>query len=363
MPEELTYVDKTQDSRIAKLEESLAELQIEVAEKRSIGEIVRYGAIIIIAIGGLFSFLGYSSYSEIKQSIEGQVEVALRDHIKREISISQAEMKEFLEFVAATETNMVSYNTLLERYKQRLGEVDKIYEISTLEDIEGELSRIEQEISHRFTVNPSKGDVLDFNGTVFEKNWRLGVVSRLQELSGSPDKIARVDPDKWFNFLQTLRRAGINSVTYQLIEALPNDPGKPSIEALRLMLSVERSIGSERDASFEELMEMVRLVDEVSPHIIIAEAWNAAETLRRYTSLIDALKAGINRRRQEGLPPISYLHVILAEAYVRRGFSGDKQSAQQALQEARVIVQTETSGNQWQSSTLMKISELTPVVR
>ncbi|MBO9399010.1 hypothetical protein J7400_20225 [Shimia sp. R9_2] len=360
-----------QKFKISEIEADLKELQIEAASRRPLEEMVKYGAAAFFAIGAALSFFGYSSIKDIETRLSTSMDQKLKQHILDETLVTSQELASFYEFVRQSEENIAEYNALLEGYKERMGDIDNVLQVSELEDIEGEVKRISQEIQlrdqffqlheasafNKLTANSLHADEV-FAGSLLDKNWRIGVVSRVRDFARSPDKIAEVSPDVWFNFIQDMRSVHMQAPLLELAAALPNDPARPDVIAVKHSIRIVSETDEAREATYQNLLNLVVDVDARSPHIVLAEAWNATETYRRYSDFIEALHLAASKRETEEEPPISYIHVLLSESYMRRGFAGDIQLATQELQTAQKILAAESPMNQWYSSSSSKLASL-----
>lgn len=351
-------IDSLQSREIQDLKSKIGLLEVEMAERRSLGEVVKFSGLMIVFVGGVLSFFGFSSFREIQSRISEEVDVEVRSQILSNVVATEETLSDFYQFVENNENNMQEFNALLVAYEERLKTIDEVIAVDQLQDVEGEIARLTNEIRFRASRPPDFGSPTPFTSTLFEKNWRLGVVTRILEVSSNQNAIAQLDADKWFNFIMLLRETGFDSPAQSLVSALPLDSARPDFLAMNLSMRSLRQTGEMREKTLNSLFDMVSDVNERSPHIVIAEAWNAAESYRRYSDLIVAIEKAIKRRASKDLPEISYLHIILSESYLRRGFPGDLKLAEDALADGLVVLVEESPYNQWHGSATEKAREL-----
>ena len=334
------------DEQEHSIEKTVRELELEVASRRNYEKVVAILGATVVAIGALVAWIGFESFSDIEKDVRQQVIQSL----KNVDASSQVTLERF------------------EEYDKRMAVL-----LKSLEDAE---SRWTESIQP--TLKELAGDVPDLKGRYLsllegeaieertsEPAWRkqataviLKIVEHLEE-SQHEDTVSQFSPDDVFNVAQLSRHLSRYDLERRLVVAA-HDARPASASARALFLQSEsREANPKGDRAFQELMGLVTDLTIDNPHIVLAEAWNAAEGLRQYSSLIDAIDALIERREGDaGVFLPSYAHVIKGTAHLRRGLAGEVDLAIRSFVDAVRLLKLEGTQSQWAESTMREVAEM-----
>ena len=186
---------------------------------------------------------------------------------------------------------------------------------------------------------------------------QVGLVKRVAEhlknAKQDPDLLVQFSAAEIFNIVQIARRLRRPDLEQQLVTAAYEADSTLSGQALLLQHRARHGAAAEREKAFNQVMQMVTQLTMDSPHIVIAEAWNAAEELRRYSDLINALDRQIVAHEEDSsilLP--SYVYAVRGNAYQRRGLPGDIPLALESYKGAIERLSLEGTFTQWSEATI-----------
>lgn len=327
--------------KLHKTDERVDRISEELAKHQPVADLIKYLLMFWAAISAILGLFGWSKFSDLDALVQEQVRLQL-----------PKEQQEFADFKnAALEARKLSenYKILAGEYEQSVAAIKFSEKIGPAFDIEGEISRLMLESTSRNEeLNEETGDTPnDYKNTILEPEWRKQAISTLQVFK---ERLATKSypADFIFNVTQICRRLKQFQLAEELTTAAFQKDPTPPITALYYSSLVSNALGEEREAAFKKLMKMVASLPENSPHIVLAEAWNAAENERRYSDLIGA----IDSRIEAGGSLPSYLYVIKAQSLLRQSHVDSVKDAQIAQDAAISLLQEESALSQWFESSL-----------
>lgn len=338
--------EKELADRMNTLSEHISDLRAEVAERRPVGDLIKYLLYFWAAISLVLGVLGWRSLSDLEQTIEDKVQLQLpRD---------KAKYAEYEQLIDETQALYKSFEALTSEYKARVDQLEYADIVAKDFDIEGQLLALEEEVKHRIAADPEFDFQAEhpFKGSLLEPEWRTKAIAIISDFRDSIE--ANIYPaDFIFNIAQTCRMLNQFELARDLTKAAEQRNPSPPITAMALASQVTIAAGAERDRAFSKLMHMVRNLGPNNPQIVLAEAWNAAENERRYAELTAALE-GLLAKKEAGDDVIlpSYAYVILARSVLRAGSSDAVGAAERALDTAWNLAQEESPLAQWYDNTI-----------
>lgn len=335
-------------SEISKLDSRVDKLSEDVAAQRTIGELIKYLVYFWAAISAALGLFGWSKFSDIDKSIEQQVQLQLpRD---------KQEFAKFREMVAEAETLNKNYEKLAKDYEQSVEALKLSKTVGVDFDIEGRISVLIKESTKR-KIDSAKSNEEQIGSDLFDSKWRKDAIATVTIFKDSLTKKS-YPADFIFNVTQICRRLDQFQLAEQLTKAAYDKDASPPIRSLYLSSQVQNSTGKQREDAFGKLMDMVANLEDHSPEIVVAEAWNAAEDQRRYDVLIDSIDKLYARNKT----PPSYVFVIKAQAILRQSKPGATQRAEQSISIASALLRNETALSSWFESTLREYTKLIQVI-
>ena len=335
-------------SELTKLDDRVNKLAEDVAAQKTIGELIKYLVYFWAAISAALGLFGWSKFSDIDKSIEQQVQLQLpRD---------KQDFAKFREMVGEAEVLHKNYEQLARDYEQSVEALKLAKTVGVDFDIEGKVLALM--VDSTKIKQASKANIEDEATELFDPKWRKDAIATVTIFKDSLAK-KTYPADFIFNVTQICKRLDQFQLAEQLTKAAFDKDPSPPIKALYYSSLVKNSSGKHRDDAFRNLMSMVASLEENSPEIIIAEAWNAAEDQRRYTELVDS----IDKLYAKNKTPPSYVFIIKAQALLRQSKPGSIQGAEQALSTALSLLKNETALSSWFKSTLREYSEITQVIQ
>ena len=330
-------------------EDRVRQVELEVATRRNYEKVVillGYGAIALIAVLG---FIGYSNVSDIDSKVSERIDLL----------ISRSDGQK-----SATLDNFVIYNKRMDELFSSLGDAEEAW----TNVIEPKLDQLkgydpDADLQGRYVVvmEDAENDARD------EKAWRelataviAQAIEHIQQTQQDANFVAQFSPDQIFNLAQISRQLGRNDLEYSLTRsAYEAKKSSAAAEALFLQSEARRlDVEAGSNPAFRNLLGLVENLSLDNPQIVIAEAWNAAESLREYTALIEVIDSLIQRQREDStvfLP--SYAFVIKGQAHQRRGLSGDMLAAVMAYAAGVERLSIEGLWSQWGEATYGELLE------
>lgn len=394
LPANDAFTEEQLKSTIGEYEDRIREMEIELASRRSLEKVMIYLGYAAIAIGIVGGIFGYSEISDIDRKVSSLMSPR----------ISQVDEK--LKLVdSRLENSEKRLSDSIENAKQRLGlEIDNRIAtyVSTTEDRLREFKSLgpkindyiknleESEIYWRETIKPRiditerfssddedlKGFYLSLIGQKMEpeavgyEERRVQAIALLKEVTKQIKQQAseaslgfQFTPAEIFNMAQMSRQIGRTDLERELTSAVFSINPDPPARALFLQAEAQRFGSEEADKAFEELLLMVEELTIDSPHIVAAEAWNAAEGLRKYGKLIGSIDALIQRNKIDNtafLP--SFVFALKGNAHQRRGLPGDLDLAVEAYVHAIERLAVEGMLAQWADATINNVFQYMPVL-
>ena len=341
MDEAKGTADNNEGSKLLSTEEKLAKLSEDVASQKSVGELIKLLVYFWAAISGVLGALGWSKFSDLDKVVEAQVQAQLpRD---------KQEFAKYQELVAEAERLNKKYKELSKSYEESVSALQYAKTVGADFDIEGQLTILISESRNRQGKDKDEdsGSSGSLEGSLLEPKWRKDSIATLMLFRESLAK-KKFPADFIFNVTQVTRALNQFQLAEDLTKAAYEKDATPPIRALYLSSKVKNTTGQERETSFKDLLGMVADLPNNSPEIVLAEAWNAAEDQRRYGEFIAAIDKLIAARKT----PVSYAHVIRANAILRESFPQSLERADASLKLAAEALAQESAMASWFASSL-----------
>ncbi|WP_062810572.1 M48 family metallopeptidase [Alcanivorax sp. NBRC 102028] len=323
------------------LDSRLRVIELEHSERKPIENLIKIFIYFLIAISVVLGVFGIKQFSDMEEIVSRQV--------KSEFPRDSQKYKEYEELLNATAKLEAEFSDIHGKYQLALENYEHLDKVSSDFDIEGKVERLIRESTERAEREIENG-VLE--GTLFEQKWRLAAISTLEVLAEA-QKNRNFDSDFIFNAAQTCGRLKHAELGFKLMKAAyEKNPEDSPIKAAMLASEIALGDAEKSEEAFQNLLKMVENLDPNSPHIVLSEAWNGAEELRRHADLIAALNSLLSSERK--VKP-SYAEALLARAYLRASRPGDFELAKEALSNAKQRLLQESVLAVWNSSTLREI--------
>jgi len=334
------------EENIAHLTTRVRELEQEHAERKPVSELIKLLIYFLFAISIVLGLFGLKQFSDLKGVVSEQVQLQLPRDKQR--------YYEYEALVNKTKEVNDKFEGLFGKYQEALSNYKNIDKLSEDFDIEGKVARLLDESNIRSQKKPINGN---YEGTLLDEKWRAKAISILTVLSESQKK-RDYESDFIFNAAQLAGRLQLEKLQLILMKvAHEKRPNDEPIKAGYLSSIVDTGLEEEVGQAFGSLMEMVRNLSPNSPHIVLAEAWNAAEDGRLYRELIVAI-TDLLESESAPLKP-SYAYALLANAQLRASGPGDIDKAKINLEKAKRTFASESSHSVWAESTLQQIKIVT----
>lgn len=336
--------------------------------ERTVGLVMTAGAALAIGMGVLFAFLGLDELDKIETKVtqfDSNAD-AIEVRLDEEISTFKAELDTTIDDKIALFFDRNEAKSKI--YKQNIDEMRRL--IDVLAQAEDRWAEIKPALEGLEGYDPDadlKGDFLEIiaadqqTGLDTKEPTRaelVGIVLRiskhLRNAEENPEFALQFTPDDIFNAAQIargLKRADLEKALVNAAYEL--DSSSPSVRALFLQLQARYGPIEDREVRYAELLGLLNELTMDSPHIVIAEAWNAAEGMRRYSELIYALDQRISAANAEPstlLP--SHAFAIKGNAHQRRGLPNELQIALDTYVKAINKLALEGTHTQWAEATI-----------
>lgn len=313
------------DAQTPTVEERLHKIEIEVAERRPVDKLIQLFIYLLAALSIVVGLFGFKQFSDIDAVISSEV--------KMQFPKDQQKFLDYKKLIEDTSVLGAKHTELFGKYEAALKTFAHLDKVTDDFDLEGKVSRLMDEVD--------EGD----ETTTKDEKWRLQAVATLRLLAEAQKKRS-FRSDFIFNAAQTASRLQQSALAFELMQvAHTKRPNDAPIQAGRLSAIVE--IGDEKEVkdAFAGLMSMVANLDANSPHIVLSEAWNAAEHLRRYDALVSAVDRLIQSK--ERLVKPSYAYFIKAYALTRASRPGDMEAARVTVEEGLSLLENESPNAVW----------------
>lgn len=331
---------------VEELRKDLGKTREDLAELKPVSNLSQTVLLFVAGISTLLGIFGWRKFSDLDSLVGEQV--------KLQLPRSSREYSEFEEMAKSAEEISKKLQEITKDYELALTNLKYLDVLRDDFDIEGKLYILSKESTDRKlkSVNNQAGT---FSGTLYETSWRtaaIATISRLPEII----KKKNLDGSMLFNAAQICRRLEQHEIAQQLtITAHDKDPSDAN-RALMLSSIVKGEIGKGADDAFGKLMEMIRNLSRDSPHIVLAEAWNAAVDQTRFGDLVKAISELEARRAHDPNTFVpSYAYVIQVQAILHHSGPSALAEAVAALQKARMTLGDETSQASWFEASLSEI--------
>jgi tetratricopeptide (TPR) repeat protein len=331
---------------IDKLRESLAKTREELAELKPVASVTNTVFYFVAGLSALLGVFGWRKFSDLDSLVGEQVKLQLpRD--KREFA-------EYEEMANSAQEIHTKLKAITADYESALSNMKYIDVLGEDFDIEGKLHILSEESATR-KAKPIEGSNIGFEGTLYESSWRSSTIALLSRL---PAIIKRrnLDAEMLFNAAQLCRRMDQYEIAQQVTEAAFEKSPSAANKALMLSSTVKSRTDEAVVKAFAELMDMIRNLGRDSPHIVLAEAWNAAVDQAAYDRLIEAIDDLVRKHEEDPsvfLP--SYAYVTKALCILSQSAPGALQEAEEAAERAKEVLGRETTRSSWVSSSVSEI--------
>lgn len=336
--------------------------------ERTVGFVLTVSAGIAVGLGVLFAFLGLDELDKIEAKVAefDQNADVIEARLDSEITNFKTELDVTIDDKIALFFDRNEGKS--DVYRENVDNMGKFVDVlaqaeSRWEDIKPAIEGLEQ-------YDPDadlKGDYL----AIIEADQRaapeeggptraeeVGIVLRisrhLRRAEEDPGFTSQFTPSDIFNAAQIARRLQRADLENELVNAAYElDNTALSTRALFFQFQAQYGPQGEREARYFELLGFLDDLTMDSPHIVLAEAWNATEGKRRYTDLIDALErriATVNADQSVLLP--SHAFAVKGNAHQRRGTPGELQIAVESYVQAINRLALEGTHTQWWEATV-----------
>lgn len=345
---------------------------LEIASRRSyertVGLILTFGAALAIGTGILFAFLGLDELDKIDTKVSEFDKNAdvIKARLDDEIRTFKAELDSTIDDKIALFFDR--NETKAETYKRNVNDLKRLIDVlSQAEERWEEIKPALEGLGGYDRDADLKGDFLSIIEAEQKANLgaegptraeQVGIVLRisnhLRNAEENPEFALQFTPDDIFNAAQIARRLQRIDLENELINAAYDlDSSSPSVRALFLQLQARYGPQEERGLRYAELLGLIGGLTLDSPHIVMAEAWNAAEGLRRYTELISAIDERIKSAKENpGILLPSHAFAIKGNAHQRRGLPSELQVALDSYVKAIDRLAREGTQTQWAEATI-----------
>ncbi|MBA85531.1 hypothetical protein ACSSNL_08470 [Thalassobius sp. S69A] len=357
----LSQVQDTQDDIRRQVDAYALEVASRRGYERTVGLVMTAGAALSIGVGVFFSFMGMSKLSDFEDRVQ-----AFADKADKTETQMDDEIEKFTTTMDTTIDNKIALflnrsKKQSDRYQEQFAKTDAL--IRKLQAAEIRWQQIKPALDGLDGYDPDedlKGDFerLTADTKTFSRAEKVGIVRRisdhLREVERNGDVILQFTPDDIFNAAQMargLKRVDLEKALVQAAYEL--DSSSLATQAQYLQLQTRLGPLDQREARFGQLMGLIAQPSMDAPHIVLAEAWNAAEGQRRYTDFLAAVDARILAAQADTdmfLP--SHFHAIKGNAHQRRGLPNELPIAMRSYIHAIEQLAKEGTHTQWAVATI-----------
>ncbi|MEL6467522.1 MAG: hypothetical protein AAFQ58_21365 [Pseudomonadota bacterium] len=297
------------EQELKQLNSDLNGLTNRVAELAPVNELIKYLLFFWAAISAVLGLFGWQKISDIDEDVREKV----RQEVVLFLPESERDFEQFSENVAASKSLKDDWEGLISTFRSSAKYQEFIQAANADFDLPGRLNRL---------LLRSDVDIAT------DEDFRTEAIATL-ELIKQKAATGEFPSDFLFNAIQFARRIENYRLATEIAEqAISLDP-KPITEAISQSLITASSSGAAADQAFARLMEIVNQ-EVLSPeaHLILAEAWNAAERLRRHEELIRELDRTFTATLADGQSVPAYYYAIAATLTLRIGGQNSKERAE-----------------------------------
>jgi hypothetical protein len=318
-------------------------ISIEHAARQPIENLVRILMYFLVGISIFLGLFGVTQFSDIENKLEEKVALQFAKDESKVLAYKNA-VDDLREAHAA-------YMELTSDYDDALRNLGYLRDVDDTIDIEPTVHRLSNE-EDNYAADPS---LPGFD------SWRLEALTTLEVfLQTSQER--NFDPDLLFNASQMAARLKNRHLSLLLIkEANRRRPLDTSIQAAVYSGLIDSGTPDEVEKSYKELMGLVpQVVRSITPHILLAEAWNAAVDLGRFADYLQVLES-IDQRADDHVP--SVLYAMKARVLLQVPNPDNLEKVRQAISQAKQQLAAETVSNLWVGKTLKYISDVETSIR
>lgn len=316
------------------------------------------------ALSVVVGLFGIKTISDLDSKMDRSVESKYEEYVGKGGDLLEKYRKQY----SAAIEKQREFERENKGYLEKLDSL-KLLEIATEGfDLEGKLIRLLVEVEQRkaakglssLLTNPQGDD--PFRGSVLEDTWRAKAIAVLSLVQRELDGGRRISAADVFNAAQTARELQAFELTVALAAKAEEMSASPAYKAVGLHAKLRLATDpSEARGYVQELFELVRNLSHEDPHVVIAEAWNAAVQSDDFRGLIEAIEDLEKDRRAKQTPPLaaaqpapipSYVYVIKARALLKEAAPGCQTAAEAALENADLLLSEESTETEWASDTV-----------
>ncbi len=314
------------ETLVRQLQEQQWEMRNQLSGLKPIDQIVKYLLYFWLTVSILLGLFGWRQLSNFNRQIDIAVANQFPEH--------SDEYKNYDALLTKTNILYADFEKLTAEYKERVEDLKLANIVASDFDIEGQINKLFVESN-----DPMR---------LYNNEWRTKAIVVLGKFKLAIEN-KTFPADFIFNAAQLCRQLQ----QFELAEELTNnayarDPSPPNT-ALKLASLAGNKTGKEGEDSYKTLMNMVENLDfESSPEIVLSEAWNAAETTRRYQPLIDSIEKLVANADSANLSAPSYAYTIQAQAILRKSEPGSVERASAVLEKGYGVFKQESPLSQWE---------------
>jgi hypothetical protein len=331
-----------------KLREALSKTREELAELKPIAAVTSTIFYFVAGISALLGFFGWRKFSDLDALVGEQV--------KLQLPRSQREYAEFEELTKNAEELHKKLLVITADYDKALSNLSNVDLLGPEFDIEGKIAIAVAESTKR-RQKLVHDDEDTSTESMYEPVWRSSVIALLTRV---PDIIKKknLDGDLLFNIAQLCRRMEQQGIAEQVTRAAFERLPSAANRALMLSSIVKNGESKAAPKAFEELLGMVEGLTRDQPHIVMAEAWNAAVDLAGFGQLVQSINKLIAKKGADKnvfLP--SYALAIKARCVLSESKENCISEASSVLADSKSVLKRESISARWARSALDEISQ------
>ena len=325
------------------LEARVDAISMEHAARQPIENLVRILIYVLVGLSVFLGLFGVTQFSDIENKVEEKVALQFAQDESKVLAYKNA--------VDDLRKANAAYRKLTSDYEDALRNLGYLRDVDDTIDIEPTVHRLSNE-EDEYAENPS---LPGFD------SWRLEALTTL-ELFLQKSNERNFDPDLLFNASQMAARMKNRHLSLLLIkEANRRRPLDTSIQAAMYSGLIDSGTPDEVEKSYKELMRLVpQVVRSTTPHILLAEVWNAAVDLGRFEDYLEVLES-MDQRADAHIPSVFY--AIKARVLLEVPDPDNLEKVRHAISQAQQQLASETVSNSWVGKTLEYVSDLETSIR
>lgn len=325
------------------LEARVDAISMEHAARQPIENLVRILIYVLVGLSVFLGLFGVTQFSDIENKVEEKVALQFAQDESKVLAYKNA--------VDDLRKANAAYRKLTSDYEDALRNLGYLRDVDDTIDIEPTVHRLSNE-EDEYAENPS---LPGFD------SWRLEALTTL-ELFLQKSNERNFDPDLLFNASQMAARMKNRHLSLLLIkETNRRRPLDTSIQAAMYSGLIDSGTPGEVEKSYKELMRLVpQVVRSTTPHILLAEVWNAAVDLGRFEDYLEVLES-MDQRADAHIPSVFY--AMKARVLLEVPDPDNLEKVRHAISQAQQQLASETVSNSWVGKTLEYVSDLETSIR